>query len=155
MDLSFHTPEGSFHLRVRAIIVHQGRLLVLRDDGIDHDYLPGGRVGFGECFAHALEREIREELNIALPPHRLVFVAESFFAFRELPQHEVCLYYLMEASEELLERGDAFTLREGAEAHHFRWIPYEELARQAFFPLFLKERIFTLPSSPEVVTCHS
>ena len=44
MDISFKSPEGAFNYRAAAIIIHDGRLLVLQDEGIPHDYLPGGRV---------------------------------------------------------------------------------------------------------------
>ena len=36
MDISFKTGEGRFNYRVCGIIVHAGKLLVMRDDGIGH-----------------------------------------------------------------------------------------------------------------------
>ena len=152
MDLTFKSPEGAFNYRVAAIIVNDGRLLVLQDEGIPHDYLPGGRVHLGEPAEAALARELREELDIALPPHRLVFMAESFFTLMGTRYHELCLYHLMEAPPELLARGDAFTRAEGDEVHHFRWVKFEELRGMSFFPIFLKERIFSLPDAPEFIS---
>lgn len=155
MDISLRSTEGVFNYRVAAIILHAGRILVLRDEGIPHDYLPGGRVHVGESAEAALARELREELDIALMPHHLTFVAESFFTLDGMRYHELCLYHVMDASPELLERGDAFTRIEGKEIHHFRWVKFEELAKLSFFPIFLKERIFSLPDAPEFVTVES
>ena len=120
MDISFKSPEGAFNYRAAAIIIHDGRLLVLQDEGIPHDYLPGGRVHLGEPAEEALAREVREELDITLPPHRLAFMAESFFTLMGIRYHEMCLYYLMEAPSELLSRGESFTRVECEEVHHFR-----------------------------------
>lgn len=152
MDISLRSDEGAFNYRVAAIILHAGRILVLRDEGTDDDYLPGGRVHVGESAEAALARELREELDTALTPHRLAFVAESFFTVDGMRYHELCLYHVMDASPELLARGDAFTRAEGNETHHFRWVKFEELAKLSFFPIFLKERIFSLPDAPEFVT---
>ena len=155
MDISLKAADGTFNYRVAAILLHAGRLLVMRDEGIDHDYLPGGRGHVGESAETALARELREELDIALTPHHLAFVAESFFTVDGMRYHELCLYHVMDASPELLSRGDAFTRVEGNETHHFRWVKFEELAKLRFFPVFLKERILSLPDQPEFVTMQS
>lgn len=156
MDISFKSAEGAFNYRAAAIIVHNGKLLTLRDEGIPHDYLPGGRVHLGEPAEDALARELREELDIALPPHRLVFMAESFFTLNGARYHEMCLYHLMDAPPELLARGDAFTRVESErEIHHFRWVEFEALRDLSFFPIFLKERIFSLPDTPEFISLVS
>lgn len=152
MDITFRTDAGTFNYRAAAIIVHDGKLLVLRDEGILHDYLPGGRIHLREPAEAALSRELREELDISLPPHRLVFMAESFFTLNTQHYHEVCLYYLMDAPEELLSCGDAFTRVEGGEIHHFRWVDFAALRDMDFFPIFLKERIRTLPDAPEFIS---
>lgn len=152
MDITFRTDAGTFNFRAAAIIVHDGKLLVLRDEGILHDYLPGGRIHLREPAEAALSRELREELDISLPPHRLVFMAESFFTLNTQHYHEVCLYYLMDAPEELLVRGDAFTRVEGREIHHFRWVDFAALRDMDFFPIFLKERICSLPDTPEFIS---
>lgn len=155
MDISFKSSEGAFNYRAAAIIVHDGHILVLQDEGIPHDYLPGGRVHLGEPAEDALTRELREELDITPPPHRLVFMAESFFTISDIRYHEIALYYLMDAPEELLSRGLAFTSVEGSEVHHFRWVRFEELRNMSFFPVFLKERIFSLPDTPEFLSIDS
>lgn len=155
MDISFTSPKGTFNYRAAAIIVHEGQILILQDEGIPHDYLPGGRVHLREPAETTLARELREELDMDVPPHRLVFMAESFFTLNATPYHEMCLYYLMDAPPELLARGERFTRVEGAEIHHFRWVDFAELAQLSFFPIFLKDRIFSLPDAPEFVSLDS
>ena len=152
MDISIKATAGEFNYRVAAMIVHEGHILVMQDEGIPHDYLPGGRVHLHEPAETALSRELREELDIDIPPHQLTFIAESFFTIDSTRYHEMCLYFLMEAPPELLQRSDAFTWVEGNEIHHFRWVKFEELRHLSFYPIFLKERIFTLPEHPEFIT---
>ena len=152
MDISIKATAGEFNYRVAAMIVHEAHILVMQDEGIPHDYLPGGRVHMHEPAETALSRELREELDIDLPPHQLTFIAESFFTIDSTRYHEMCLYFLMDAPPELLQRGDAFTRVEGNEIHHFRWVKFEELRHLSFYPIFLKERIFTLPEHPEFIT---
>ena len=152
MDISIKATADEFNYRVAAMIVHEAHILVMQDEGILHDYLPGGRVHLHEPAETALSRELREELDISLPPHQLTFIAESFFTIDSTRYHEMCLYFLMEAPPELLIRGDRFTRVEGSEVHHFRWVKFEELRHLSFYPIFLKERIFTLPEHPEFIT---
>lgn len=152
MDISIKATAGEFNYRVAAMIVHEAHILVMQDEGIPHDYLPGGRVHLHEPAETALSRELREELDIDIPPHQLTFIAESFFTIDSTRYHEMCLYFLMEAPPELLIRGDRFTRVEGSEIHHFRWVKFEELRHLSFYPIFLKERIFTLPEHPEFIT---
>ena len=152
MDISIKATAGKFNYRVAAMIVHEAHILVMQDEGIPHDYLPGGRVHLHEPAETALSRELREELDIDIPPHQLTFIAESFFTIDSTRYHEMCLYFLMEAPPELLIRGDRFTRVEGSEIHHFRWVKFEELRHLSFYPIFLKERIFTLPEHPEFIT---
>lgn len=152
MDISIKATAGEFNYRVAAMIVHEAHILVMQDEGIPHDYLPGGRVHVHEPAEAALSRELREELDIDIPPHQLTFIAESFFTIDSTRYHEMCLYFLMDAPPELLARGNQFTRVEGNEIHHFRWVRFEELRHLSFYPIFLKERIFTLPDHPEFIT---
>ena len=65
VDCTFSTLEGVFNYRVGAIIRRDDKLLVMREEVINHWYLPGGRVKLHEPLEDALRREVAEEL--ALP----------------------------------------------------------------------------------------
>lgn len=65
-------------VNVRAVVIHDGRLLVSheRRQAADHVLLPGGRVRGGESVHEALEREVLEETGWAIAADRLLYVAE-------------------------------------------------------------------------------
>lgn len=48
MDITFKATEGIFNYRVAGIIIHNNKLLIMRDGEDSHYYLPGGRVKMNE-----------------------------------------------------------------------------------------------------------
>lgn len=64
MDCTFSTLEGVFNYRVGAVIRRGGKLLTMKEEGLSHWYLPGGRVRLREPAEQALAREIGEELSL-------------------------------------------------------------------------------------------
>jgi ADP-ribose pyrophosphatase YjhB (NUDIX family) len=72
------TPEDQnkkFIVRTRAVIVHHGKILVVKHSH-DHSFyaLPGGHVEWAEDIKDSLKREIIEELGIEPKIGRLLFV---------------------------------------------------------------------------------
>ena len=65
MDITYREGGGKFNYRVCAVMVHEGRLLAMRDERSPYYYLPGGRVKLGETAEDAVLRELREELGIS------------------------------------------------------------------------------------------
>jgi ADP-ribose pyrophosphatase YjhB (NUDIX family) len=83
-------------VKVRAVIVDRGRLLVVperRRGAYSHMALPGGRVGTGESVADALVREVQEETGLEVSPQRLLYVAEATAPHRA---HDLNLIFLAE-----------------------------------------------------------
>lgn len=64
-----------FAIRCRAIIINEGKLLVVRH-GKDVDFcaLPGGHLEWGEDIKKCLQREIVEELGVNPKIGRLLYV---------------------------------------------------------------------------------
>ncbi len=148
MDLSFDTVQGRFNYRVCGIIIHDHKLLAMRDQNSPYYYLPGGRVHFRERAEDAILREIREELGIDAQICRPLWLNQAFFEedVTKLHFHEICLYFLMDISQtDILSRGESFTGSEPGHTHVFTWLPFEQLEGEYLYPQFIKKAIFNLP----------
>ena len=150
MDISYHEGGGKFNYRVCAVMVHEGKLLAMRDERSPYYYLPGGRVKLGETAENAVLRELREELGISAAIRRPLWLNQGFFTedVDQLRYHELCLYFLMDfTGTDLLARGQSFRRDEGVHSHQFTWLPFESLSDAYFYPIFLKKEIFHLPEA--------
>ena len=155
MDLTFKTDAGIFNYRVCAVILHEDKLLATKDQNSPYFYLPGGRVKLHEAAEDAIVREVREELNVEPQIIRPLWLNQGFFTedVTGVRFHELCLYYLVDISEtDLLTRGDCFTMLESGHPHYYEWIPLSRLKEEYLYPLFIKEKIFTLPEHLTVLT---
>lgn len=147
-DVSYVAGTRKFNYRVCGILTDRGRVLAMRDERSPYYYLPGGRVRLGETAEQAVRREMQEELGIAPRIDRPLWLNQGFFTedVDGLDYHELCLYFLLDASEtDLLSRGDTFTRQEGRRTHVFEWLPFARLNDAYFYPIFLKTEIFRLP----------
>ena len=148
MDISYVSGSEKFNYRVCAVIISGGRLLAMRDDRSPYYYLPGGRVKLGETAEQAVLRELREELGVAAGIARPLWLNQAFFTedVDHLNYHELCVYFLMDISQtDLTKRGDRLTILEGHRPRTFEWLPFERLADEYFYPIFLKTAVFDLP----------
>ena len=94
MDLTFKTKEGRFNYRVAGVMIHENKLLIMKDHRAPYYYLPGGRVNLHETSTCAILREIKEELQVEGKVNRLLWIHENFFYEQILnePFHEICFY---------------------------------------------------------------
>ncbi|NMO93487.1 NUDIX hydrolase [Actinomycetospora sp. TBRC 11914] len=151
-DVSWTPPSGGlFSLRVGAILVRAGRVLLTRTDGQDHWFLPGGRAKLGEPAAEALRRELREELGLTPGEVRVRVIAENFFTVPGRGAvHEVGFYG--ECAADGLPDGSEFVGSEfvGAEGPGsvFRWVSAAELADLDVRPRPVADLLFALPEHP-------
>lgn len=146
-DVSWTPRPGSlFTLRVGAILVRAGRVLLTRTDGQDHWFLPGGRVTVGEPAAAALRRELREELDLVVDDVRILVVAENFFTTTAddgpVGVHELGLYGPCPADG--LPDEPEFVGAEGP-GSVFRWVAEAELADLDVRPRPVRDLLFALP----------
>lgn len=155
MDLTFKTSEGCFNYRVAGIIIHEQRLLIMRNDQGKHYYLPGGRVSLHESSEEAIVREIKEELQVDARVVRLLWIHENFFEKLDSKEkfHEICLYYLMDVPSEFLSQSNQqFSLKENNEMlFHFDWMPLTKLHEVNLKPECIKRIIQSLPYSIEQI----
>ena len=148
MDITFKTERGNFNYRVCGIIVHDGKILAMKNGRTPYYFLPGGRVQLGEAAEDAVLREMREELEIDAKIVRPLWFNQGFFTEDVTGEqfHEICLYFLMDISHtDLLSRGERFTMDENGQQHHFEWLEFDRLKDEYFYPIFLREKIFELP----------
>ena len=155
MDLTFRLPEGTFNFRVAAVMVNNGKMLVMQDTESPYWYLPGGRVQLQEQAENALLRELGEELGIQPRIERPLWLVQNFYRedVNREHYHELGLYVLVDVTDtELLSRGEEFSTREAEQVNTFRWVEFEKLEGMYLYPLFIKKEIFRLPVSLQLIT---
>jgi len=139
-DISWHSPYGTFNLRVAAILTRGEDILLCTVEGLGYWFLPGGRVRFGEPSSAALARELAEELGHQFGPGELALVVENMYGGTRT-EHEIGLYYRL-TWPAALDRDD---LRGDEPGHRFRWAPAAELGSLPFEPARLV-RVLQNPS---------
>lgn len=128
-DISWHSPYGTFNLRVAAILTRGEEILLCTVEGLGYWFLPGGRVRFGESAGAALARELAEEVGHEFEAAELALVVENIYGGTHT-EHEIGLYYRL-AWPAALPRDD---LRGDEPGHTFRWAPAAELGSLPFEP---------------------
>lgn len=148
MDISFLIDNSKFNYRVCAVIIHDHKILAMKDERSPYYYLPGGRVHIGEKAEDAVIREVKEELDIDAKIIRPLWLNQGFFEedVDKILFHEICVYFLIDISHtNILEKGSRFILHERHHKHEFEWLKFENLKDLYFYPIFLKKEIFDLP----------
>src|SRR5690606_7580640 len=130
-----------FHVRVAAVALHEGRVLLHRTAGDSIWSLPGGRILVGERIEGAVRREMREETGMKVEVGDVLWVEENFAEWKSaldgpgrgevLKHHEIGFYVATEVPDRFRRRD---TLR-GSElagtadefALEFRWVGPDEL----------------------------
>ena len=153
MDITFKTDQGRFNYRAAGIIIHNNKLLIMKDEHTPYYYIPGGRVAMNELSKDAIVREIREELNVEVKVNRMLWVNENFFHEEYFNEnfHEICFCYLLDlVDDELINKGEEFIPKQN-ETHIFTfyWKDLQEVKDLNIYPLFIKNNILQLPQTIE------
>jgi len=115
-------PPATPEVAVGAVVVHEGRLLLVqrgRGAAVGKWAPPGGRVEFGETLAGAVVREVREETGIEVHAGELAGWVERTGTDPE-PYHYVILDFFAVPS-------GATDLMPGDDAADARWVPLAEV----------------------------
>ena len=92
-----------FVIRCRAIIVYDGKLLVVKHSENDkHFALPGGRLELGEDIKDCMGRELVEELGIKPEIGKLLYVHN----FLDGKKHSVEFFFEIKNGADYLKIGD-------------------------------------------------
>lgn len=78
-DCTVQIDDGCINIRVGAIIMKDGKFLMVQNDRADYLYSVGGRIKFGETAQEAVVREVYEETGVKMEVDRLGFIYENFF----------------------------------------------------------------------------
>ncbi len=77
-DMCVPCADGFLNIRVGAIIMKDGKVLMVGDER-KYLYTVGGRIKFGETAEEAVVREVFEETGVKMEIDRLGFVQENYF----------------------------------------------------------------------------
>lgn len=142
------------NLRVSALAVHDGRLLLVEhksfapgDPGIPESYwiLPGGGVERGETLEEAVRREMLEETGLGCEVGELLFVKELLYPNPGVPlqgsrHHSLSLGFLCRVTGgELVTGKDPEFPDDQQVILRTDWLPLDELHRYDLYPPFLPE----------------
>lgn len=126
---------------VRAIIIHEDKLLVMHRNKFGKEYynLIGGGIKFGESATQALAREVHEETGVVFNNARLVFVQEAGDPYGT--QYIFLCDYV--SGEPKLDPASAEApINElGQNLYEPRWLPLSEFPETPFVADVLKEAI--------------
>lgn len=141
---------------VRAIIIHENKLLVMHRNKFGKEYynLVGGGIKFGETASQALTREVHEEAGVAFNNARLVFVQEAGDPYGT--QYVFLCDYV--SGEPRLDptSAEASINELGKNLYEPRWLTLSEFPKAPFVADVLKEAILEgihsgFPTEPKVL----
>lgn len=137
-DITLKVDGGFFNYRVGAIIMHAGKILMVKNSNYDYYYSVGGRVKFGETSEKAVLREAYEETHIRFEIDRLAFIHENLFAADFAGDgsfHELALFYIMKPSDRISKmQCNSLGADGGKESLH--WLPIYQLKDYEIYPEF-------------------
>ena len=140
-----------FHLRVAAVCIHDGHVLLQGSRDHERWILPGGRSEVLEPTAAAVRREMREEFDIEVEVVRLLWVVENFFSYEETLTHQLGFIYEahLPPDSELLDTTRDFAGYDSGVPFIARWFPLASLPDTWLLPSFLCDALQSLPETPQ------
>ncbi len=139
-DLCLPCGDGLVNIRVGAIMIRDGKALMVKSILGDYCYSVGGRIKFGETAEQAVVREVFEETGYTLSVDRLGYVSEVYFlndnpkAFGK-PVYELALYFYMNVPDDFALKADHI----GDGVEKFQWVAPDDPV--TLYPDFIREAI--------------
>ena len=130
-DICVPCGGGVVNIRVGAIILKDGRFLMVKNARAGYFYSVGGRIKFGETAEEAVVREVEEETGIRLAVDRLGFVQENYF-YGDAPStdrfgkvyYELAFYFYMKTPADFEPVCRSFT--EDGVQESLEWVSPDE-----------------------------
>ena len=154
VDMTVPCGDGIINIRVGAVILKNGRFLMVGNRRSDYLYSVGGRLKFGETAEEAVKREVLEETGARMEIERLGFVHENYF-YGDSPAnlgkliYEVSFFFYMRVPEDFEPKGASFT-EDGSE-EFLKWVSPDE--DTTLYPEFFRTELkHTEPTVKHFVT---
>ncbi len=128
-DMTVACDKGLINIRVGAIIMKNGRFLMVGNGRTDYLYSVGGRIKFGETAEEAVVREVQEETGIRMEIDRLGFVHENYF-YGDAPSnlgkliYEVSFFFYMKVPDDFMPVSESFT--DDGSPERLRWVSADD-----------------------------
>ena len=141
-DMCVACDDGILNIRVGAIIMQDGKILMVGNDRADYLYSVGGRIQFGETAEEAVVREVFEETGIKMEIDRLGFVHENYF-YGDAPSkqgrlvYEISRYCYMKVPHDFTPVSQSFTEDDSRE--YLRWVSLDE--NEKMYPEFFRTEL--------------
>lgn len=140
-DMCVACDDGILNIRVGAIIMKNGKLLMVGNDR-DYLYSVGGRIKFGETAEEAVVREVLEETGVQMEIDRLGFVHENYF-YGDAPAnlgkliYEIAFFFYMKVPGDFAPVSESFM--EDTSKERLVWVSLDEDIRM--YPEFFKTEL--------------
>ncbi len=141
-DMCVPCEDGFLNIRVGAIIMKDGKILMAGNEKTDYLYSVGGRIKFGESAEEAIVREVLEETGIKMEIDRLGFVHENYFwgdspaKFGKLI-YEISFYFYMKTPTDFAPASNSFT--EDNSKEFLKWVSPDDDIKM--YPTFFKTEL--------------
>lgn len=132
--------EGSrFGTRVGDIIYNENKTKILLENQNGKLYMfPGGRIDVHEDSQNAIERELKEELNITADL-KLKYIVEMFLKSVRTKYHEIGFYFVTQIDENIIQNN--FKSLDGDS--EYEWVLVNELENYNIIAKPIKEKIIS------------
>ena len=141
-DMSVQCDDGFINIRVGAIIMKDGKLLMVGNSRSDYLYSVGGRIKFGETAEQAVVREVFEETGVKMEIERLGFIHENYFIGDSPAKlgkliYEISFFFYMKVPNDFAPKCDSFTEDDSKE--FLQWISLND--ERKIYPDFFKTEL--------------
>ena len=147
-DCGFSKENSRFRYRAGGLLIHDGKVLFVKNAVGGYFYILGGGVHMGETSEHCIEREFLEETGIHAKAERIAVVCENFFRgeFGE-DCHVLEFYYLMTAETDAIEHCKSTS----DIGENLVWLAVEQIPECDIKPDFIKKSIREIICGSEIL----
>ena len=141
-DMCVACDNGILNIRVGAIIMKDGKILMVGNERANYLYSVGGRIKFGETAEEAIVREVFEETGVKMEIDRLGFVYENYF-YGDAPSnlgkliYEISFFFYMKVPSDFAPISESFT--EDNSKEHLKWVSLDEDIKM--YPEFFRKEL--------------